>query len=455
MGGRRGRYALVAAVQGAILGSTALGAINASWVAPVSDSWSDPTGWSTNPVFPNIDQPDPGDLYNVNIGASGSPYTVTLDTDVTISRLTINSSAATFQQNINTLRLVDGGLNVTAGIYAMNGGTLLSDDPMNISSSFVWNGGAIGGFGAVNLSASAVTSVGFSPRTLSTTMNNSGVVNHGGAQITLNNGTFNNLVGATMNISTSSPFASGGGSNLFSNSGLINVLTPSGTTTSITVPFLDTGTIALSGGTLLFNNFGSTTFGAGAIITGTGTADLDGGTTTLAGTTTLNVANTQLNGGTINGSGDLQINDLFTWNSGTMSGSGVTHVAHNAEIDFGKNSNSRGLSRTINNDGVINLANGVLSLSNGTLNNLSDGVIMITGGTPLMLGSATVNLINNAGLINVNAASFGFATLNSMTDSGTINASGGTTTFSGAFNYETGARSQVLERSTWARTAPT
>jgi hypothetical protein len=416
-----------------------MGAINASWVGPVSSTWSDPTAWSTNPVFPNIDQPDPGDLYNATIGASGSPYTVTLDTDVTISRLTINSNAATFVQNTNTLRLVDGGLNVSAGTYQMNGGTLLSDDPMNVASSFVWNGGAIGGFGAVNLSPTSVTSIGFSPRTLSTTLNNSGVVNHGGAQITLNNGTFNNLVGATMNISTSSPFTSGGGSNLFSNSGLINVLTPSVTTTSITVPFLDTGTIALSGGTLLLNNFGSTTFGAGANFTGSGTADLDGSTVTLAGTTTLNVANTQLNGGTINGSGDLQINDLFTWNSGTMSGTGVTHVAHNAEIDFSKSGAQRGLSRTINNDGVVNLANGQLVLTNGTFNNLADGVVFITGGIPFILNSSTTSLVNNAGLINVNASSFGFATLTSVTDSGTINVSGGTATFAGTFNYQTGA----------------
>ncbi len=439
MRGKKHQWAILAAVGGVLLSTSARGAINASWLAPADGSWTDPTAWSTNPTYPNMDQPDPGDLYNAIIGASGAtPYTVSLNTDITISQLSINSSAATLNQTAGTLRLVDGGLNVSAGTYQMNGGTLLSDDPMTIRSNFAWNGGNIGGFGAMNLTSAAVTNVGTSPHILSTTLNNAGVINIAATSIQLSNGTLTNSAGATMNLSGSTPFTSGSGSNLVSNSGIMNVFGASATT--IAVPFQDFGTIALIGGTLLFNN-SSTTFGAGAAITGFGTADLGFGTTTLAGTLTLTAANVALSGGTINGSGDLQINDLLTWNSGTMSGSGVTRLAHGAEIDFSKSSATRGLSRTLNNSGVFNLSSGQLIVSAGTLNNLADGVINISGNSAFPFGGTgfPAGLVNNAGVINVNAASFGSATLTSLTDSGTINAVSGTTGFSGTFNYESGA----------------
>ena len=79
---------LAAAVGGIVWGSSALGAINASWAAPVSDSWTSPTAWTINPAYPNNGQPNPADLYNaiVNVG-TGTPYTISLPTDITISSL--------------------------------------------------------------------------------------------------------------------------------------------------------------------------------------------------------------------------------------------------------------------------------------------------------------------------------------------------------------------------------
>src|SRR5689334_11195285 len=110
------KVVLWAAVQGCLASAPAFGAIDASWVNPVSDSWTSTTAWSTAPVFPNIDQPNPGDFYNAFITAGGGVgYSVTLDTDITLSKLTINSSVTTLVQNTGTLRTLDGGFNLAAG----------------------------------------------------------------------------------------------------------------------------------------------------------------------------------------------------------------------------------------------------------------------------------------------------------------------------------------------------
>jgi phage baseplate assembly protein gpV len=331
----RRKVVLWAAVQGCLVAAPAFGAIDASWVNPVSDSWTSTTAWSIAPVFPNIDQPNLGDFYNAFITAGGGVgYTITLDTDITLSKLTVNSSVATLVQDTGTLRTLDGGFNLAAGTFRMQDGVLYSDDPMTVAGTFVWNGGTLSGFGSVDLSPSAVLSVGSgATHMLSRIVNNSGMINVNPATIVLNNGTINNQAGGVMNLSSKSHFTRGGGSNLLSNSGVINILNSSSSTTFISVPFQNAGTVNLTGGTLQFND-GSTTHLAGSTFIGTGTVDLGTSSThTLAGKLTLNTTNAVLGGGTINGAGDLQINDLFYWNGGTMSGSGITRIAHGAAIE--------------------------------------------------------------------------------------------------------------------------
>src|SRR5205814_10022732 len=142
---------LAAAVGGIVCGSSVLGAINASWAAPVSDSWTSPTAWTINPAYPNNGQPNPADLYNaiVNVG-TGTPYTISLPTDITISSLLLNSPDATIQQSA-LLRIVDGGLTINAGKYQMDGGELNTDEAVNIKTRFTWNGGTLSGFGSVEV----------------------------------------------------------------------------------------------------------------------------------------------------------------------------------------------------------------------------------------------------------------------------------------------------------------
>src|SRR3954463_3216950 len=147
----RRRSVLAVAVGGIVWGSSAFGAINASWAAPVSDSWTSTTAWSINPTYPNNGQPNPADLYNAIVNAStGVAYTITLPTDITISSLLLNSPDATIQQSA-LLRIVDGGLTINAGKYQLDGGELNTDEAVSIKTRFTWNGGTLSGFGSVEV----------------------------------------------------------------------------------------------------------------------------------------------------------------------------------------------------------------------------------------------------------------------------------------------------------------
>ena len=87
-------FALVSCgyVQSAHAGVTAT---PANWLNPASGVWTDAAKWSTSPTFPNNGAPNAGDHYDALIAAIGSPYTVTLNTNVGVDSLTLDSPDAT------------------------------------------------------------------------------------------------------------------------------------------------------------------------------------------------------------------------------------------------------------------------------------------------------------------------------------------------------------------------
>ena len=292
------RKAIVcAAVGGAVLASQALGATNASWLAAVDSSWTDPAAWSTNPFFPNNASPNPADLYNASITASGSPYTVTLNSDITISSLLLNSADATLAQTAGTFRLVDGGASINAGTYTLAGGTLSSDDPITVGSQLNWIDGTITGFGGVNVAAAGSLNLGAGgiARTLSTSFNNSGITNFTDGNLILSNGTLNNQSSGVLNLSGSANFLIGTGSNnLINNTGTINV----NNAMTWSAPLQNSGTINVAAsGSLSFS--GSTHQLSGATITGPGFVELGG--QSVDGTLTLAGSNMNFSGGTLTG----------------------------------------------------------------------------------------------------------------------------------------------------------
>jgi hypothetical protein len=427
---------LFAAIGGVVFASRAGGATSTSWLLPADDSWTDPLAWSTNPVYPNNGQPNPADLYNVTIGASGSPYTVTLNSDITISSLLVNSTDATLAQSAGTLHIVDGGASINAGVYALSGGTLNSDDVVSISDRFQWTGGTIGGFGLVNVSApNGFFQLGTptATRTLSTTLNSSGSIAFSGGSLVLSNGTLNNS--GVMAIGAGASFTTGAGtSNMLRNTGYMTVAAGAGSVV-LNVPLIDSGSIEVTSGTLAFGN-GTFNEEAGASFLGAGTIQLSPSNNSVHnvnGTLTLAGNNILMSSGTINGAGPIDITGKLTYNGGTLNGNGLITIKPNASMDLGTLNVTRFIGRPINNLGAINFLSGAATL-NSVLTNTSGGVMNYSSTNGLAFSVGSLGLLHNFGTINVNAGSFNPGTI-SITGlhAGTINVNVGTANIAGTF----------------------
>ncbi len=155
----RSRLALAASVATVACGlriQVATADTTAMWTSQTSGNWTDPTHWSTNPNYPNNGTPV-GTDYQALIDATGlSPFTVTLNSNVSLDGLSLNSSKATLSQTGGTLQVNTLGLN--AGSYTINGGTLTNSDVVEangdalIVQSGTLNGVTVQG-GNVNLAS--------------------------------------------------------------------------------------------------------------------------------------------------------------------------------------------------------------------------------------------------------------------------------------------------------------
>lgn len=83
------RLAALAGIAFASIGvsSTAFAQTTANWVAPVSDVWTADARWS-NGTFPDNNGPN---TFNANISVNGAAYTVTLDRNITLTGLNVDS----------------------------------------------------------------------------------------------------------------------------------------------------------------------------------------------------------------------------------------------------------------------------------------------------------------------------------------------------------------------------
>lgn len=128
---RRMFLACAAAAAGLELHHVASGATDTSWNAPTSGNWTDPSKWSTSPVYPNNGTPT-GTSYDVRIAATGSAYTVSLDAApqpdgiITVDNLSLDSPDATLSLTGGTLECLTG-FNLNAGTFRMALGTKLKN----------------------------------------------------------------------------------------------------------------------------------------------------------------------------------------------------------------------------------------------------------------------------------------------------------------------------------------
>lgn len=75
-------------------GVAAAGSVTSHWLGPTSGLWTDATRWSTSPFYPQNDNPS-GETYHAVVDApGGAPYTITMQSDVALDALTVDSEQA-------------------------------------------------------------------------------------------------------------------------------------------------------------------------------------------------------------------------------------------------------------------------------------------------------------------------------------------------------------------------
>ncbi|MFN0132382.1 MAG: hypothetical protein ACKVW3_07630 [Phycisphaerales bacterium] len=102
--------------------------------------------------------------------------------------------------------------------------------------------------------------------------------------------------------------------------------------------------------------------------------------------------------GTLAGSGDVTITGPLSWLGGIMSGAGRTIIAPSGSLEL-STPGTRTISRSINNNGSANWADGILAFASGAINNA--GTMTASTATSLSaFGNSGVNAINNSGTLS-------------------------------------------------------
>ncbi len=133
---RRARRILGIAVCAAVGGWAMVGRADttATWVSETSGDWANAALWSTSPNYPDNGSPA-GVNYQALLNATGgTSYTTTIDSDVTVDGITIDSADATVDQTSGTVQA--GTIAVSNGNYQMDGGTL-ANTSLNISGGSI------------------------------------------------------------------------------------------------------------------------------------------------------------------------------------------------------------------------------------------------------------------------------------------------------------------------------
>ena len=416
-----------------------------------SGNWSASADWSGG-VVPNNGG---GKTYNVTIG-NGTAETVTLDLGVTISDLTLGTSATLQSSGNNSLTIASGGTFTNSGTLTFNTGsnvlTIQSGGTLNNNGGMTFTGVGSGlkVTGNTTNSASGTISLsGGSTSTLTGNVTNSGSFTtgfSGGSNLVTASGTFTNNSGAQLNLETSGDVLN---VNALSNSGTLGI--GSGATLNIT-----------GGGN------GVTDVVAGSTYDITGNFNVKNSTTTTSALAKLTSVEGAL---TLNAAPTLTITPiggtLTISNTGTFSAEGgmtlsLTGNVNNSgvfETGFSGGKNLATVSGTFtNNSGAQLIVNGsgdvlnIHALSNsGTLNIGSGATLNITGGgngvTDVVAGS-TYDITGNFNVKNGATTTSALAKLTSVEGTLTLNNApigamapmGGTLTISntGAFNVEGG-----------------
>ena len=361
------------------------------------------------------------------------------------------------------------GSNVTIPNFTHNGGALVGTGQVDVTTSYIWSGGALGGGGTTNANALLTINPGFAVALQSRTLNlnagavfTSGFISHGQGAV------FNLPAGQTFNIQGDRGFSFGQGGmrGVFNNNGTfvksagtgfsdidvtfnhnagaINI--PIGTMRfnfdlTAAAPINVTGTLDLSGGTRNFNS-GATVSGTGTVILrvtenfNAGSAltitnvQLPSGTTMLATGGTVTIPNFNHNGGTLTGAGQVDVTTSYTWSGGVLGGGGITNA--NAPLTINPGFAVTLQSRILNLNAGAVFTSGFISHGQGAVFNLPAGQTFdIQGNLGFSFGQGgTRGAFNNSGTF-VKSAGTGFSDMDVTFNhnAGAVNISAGTMRF--------------------------
>ncbi len=357
-----------------------------TWISSAGGLWNTAGNWSPAGV--------PTDLNDVVIGDGCINCTVTLDTNATVASLSLGGSSTkqTLSISGNTLTLNNASSINTNGILNHSSGTITGPGSLTVNGAYNWSGGSMSGTGSTNIvSGATLTISGTSSVSLDTrTLNNSGTVVWANTNWMsfYNNATINNNTGGLFDIQNDQTMQNSSGG-VFNNYGTFRKTVATATST-ISIPFNNSGSVDIRSGTVSLSNGGTDTspftatspgtlrfgggthnFNTGVSLGGTGAIVISTGTVNINTAITSTVPLT-LSGGTLGGSGTLSVSgSSLTWTSGTMSGTGSTNILSGATLTISGTSSVSLDARTLNNSGTTALtnANWVYFYNNAAINN--------------------------------------------------------------------------------------
>ena len=310
--------------------------------ADVTSTWNTGTGnwgvnsnWTNAPALGGFPNNGSGGVstYDAMINAIGSPYTVTLNLNITVEDLALNSANAT--------------LNHTSGIFSATGAATIS------SGTYQLSGGTI------------------SNTTINLTGGNFAFTSSGGI---LSNGA---LLNGDLNLSSTSAYV-----RLLSGAGFSGMANLSGTSTKLVIEDTRTltgKTINLDGSNAVLGIDGTNTLtlGAGTLVRGrgqVGQAQFVGGTNALINQGTIRA---DLTGQTLTIGG----------NSFSSQAGGQVEATNGGILNF----------VTLNNPGIINTSGGGVVTLSGTWNNPGNYIFSGTGSLTLSGGTISGGQITPGG----------------------------------------------------------
>src|SRR5262245_4651971 len=366
-----------------------------TWTNSNGGSWSDASNWNPNQV-PTMDD----DAFITNNGT----YTVTLDVDLSVTTLAIGGDMGT---------------------------QILS-----------WSSGEIGSSAAVTIGSNGLLNItGEANKLIYGVLLNAGTIRWTSSDLYLRGdfgfGHVQNLPSGLFDAqSDQSLICSRCGTNtLFNNAGTFSKSAGTGTTT-ISVPFNNTGAVDAQTGWIIFGD--GSAFHTGTVLIGAGTNLLAGGTVTFDGA--IVSTNAQLGGANLVGTSI--ISGILTWTSGEIDDSAVVSIATNGLLNISGGAN-KFIYGILTNAGTIRWSSSDLYLRDfgfgSHVQNLPGGLFDVLSNETFGCGPCGTNIFfNNAGLLRKSSGT-GTTTLSvHFNNTGTVDVQTGTISFGEGSAFHTG-----------------